>query len=648
MRKYLVVAFKQGEPDRHVVVSGDECIIGRVPESDLLLPDPTISRRHAVVRISDKGAFVQDLDSVNGVFVNGEQVRLAAVREGDFVTMGAYTLVVRALTERDDEAPPKGKTVCIANEVARKFHEESLEKHVPKHFLALYKAALLLGERLGTDELLQKVLALAVEALSARRGIIVLDTDDGGGRRIAASVCLNPEYARLVVNMMMVDYVLRTGAALLTEDAAGDPRFRPFDVSTRYPGGPAMCVCFRGAARPLGVIFLDKEPDTGVFSKQDLEFLSTLGHLVGVSLDNRLLDRRMAKQDRLAALGQAVAEISHDVRNVLSGLKMSIDLTERACKEGDWKKSVTACNLLKSASDRVEAYLGDLLAFVKRTDLKCEPTYVNGLVQNVLELLGPLAMERNVTVTFPGGGFEPANVDGAQLHLVLLNIIKNGIEACGEEGGGVSISVSRRSDTLMIQVTDTGEGIRAEDIPRLSEPFFTGRKKGGTGLGLALSFRIVEQHGGHISVTSAEGKGSTFRIVIPRVFGAKGAASLQETRGGLVEDAFKKCPRCNAVWRTQEAFLADPSLELAGYQVHFEELTLGLFLFNHACGTTLAVPAGDFRHFYDGTIFAERLTGTETCPRYCLHETELRRCPAKCECAYVREVLQIVHNWPKR
>jgi hypothetical protein len=94
-------------------------------------------------------------------------------------------------------------------------------------------------------------------------------------------------------------------------------------------------------------------------------------------------------------------------------------------------------------------------------------------------------------------------------------------------------------------------------------------------------------------------------------------------------------------------FLGDPNLTIIGYQVSFEELVEGLFLFNHSCETTLGVKAGKFQDLYPGPIFDNRLSGKADCPEYCLRRNDLRPCPAKCEFAYVREIIQIIRNWPK-
>lgn len=114
--------------------------------------------------------------------------------------------------------------------------------------------------------------------------------------------------------------------------------------------------------------------------------------------------------------------------------------------------------------------------------------------------------------------------------------------------------------------------------------------------------------------------------------------------------AFKKCPSCGYSWITREEFFSDPMVKIIGYQVKFGELELGLLLFNHNvidCGTTMAIEADDFKDLYDGPIYSKRLTDTDKCQNYCQNENNLSPCPAECECAYIREVIQIIKHWPK-
>ncbi len=110
---------------------------------------------------------------------------------------------------------------------------------------------------------------------------------------------------------------------------------------------------------------------------------------------------------------------------------------------------------------------------------------------------------------------------------------------------------------------------------------------------------------------------------------------------------FHLCPSCKFVWSTRAEFLSDPGVDLTAYQASFVDLVAGVFLFRHRCDGLLTLHAGEFTDLYHGPIFAIPLTGSEGCPGYCLRQDELRPCPARCECAYVREILRIVTNWPK-
>lgn len=118
--------------------------------------------------------------------------------------------------------------------------------------------------------------------------------------------------------------------------------------------------------------------------------------------------------------------------------------------------------------------------------------------------------------------------------------------------------------------------------------------------------------------------------------------------GMELDKHFKECTMCGKVWRERGELLSDRDVRVSGYIAHFKELELGLFLFNHeSCKSTLAVKAKRFIDLVTGPIFVERMTGREECPGYCLHKNELRPCPAKCECAHVRNVLDRVARWMK-
>jgi len=110
-------------------------------------------------------------------------------------------------------------------------------------------------------------------------------------------------------------------------------------------------------------------------------------------------------------------------------------------------------------------------------------------------------------------------------------------------------------------------------------------------------------------------------------------------------EPFKICPSCKTVWPTMEDYLSDPELNVVGYQVAFDDLLGGLFIFNHFhndCGTSMAIPVKKFVSLSELPILNKRIECPEKCPGLCMHADELGPCPVKCECTWVREVLQTI------
>lgn len=113
----------------------------------------------------------------------------------------------------------------------------------------------------------------------------------------------------------------------------------------------------------------------------------------------------------------------------------------------------------------------------------------------------------------------------------------------------------------------------------------------------------------------------------------------------ITNNPFKLCPSCFEVWQTRDLFLSEPNLALNGYKADFERLEYGLFFFTHMkadCYSTLAIEVADFMDLYQGPLYSERRTGKPDCPGYCLDKVQLQRCEARCECAFVREIMQII------
>jgi len=113
----------------------------------------------------------------------------------------------------------------------------------------------------------------------------------------------------------------------------------------------------------------------------------------------------------------------------------------------------------------------------------------------------------------------------------------------------------------------------------------------------------------------------------------------------IMDHFFKLCPCCNKLWASQIQFISDVNLEIIGYKADFEKLEYGMFFFNHKaseCNSTLTINAGQFFNLYEGPVYKERLAGTKQCSGLCINKDNLDQCNNQCECAFVREVINII------
>ena len=106
--------------------------------------------------------------------------------------------------------------------------------------------------------------------------------------------------------------------------------------------------------------------------------------------------------------------------------------------------------------------------------------------------------------------------------------------------------------------------------------------------------------------------------------------------------SFKTCQDCEKIWNSRDEFITDAKITLTGYQANFDAIEKGLFLFEHTCGATISLVVTELADLYGGQIYETSQTGSAACPGYCLHVSSLKPCPEKCECAYVREILELL------
>lgn len=223
--------------------------------------------------------------------------------------------------------------------------------------------------------------------------------------------------------------------------------------------------------------------------------------------------KRLVTQERIGALGRAAAQVAHEVKNPLAGLLLySLHLKSKATNFSESEtylvdKIIDTINHLIS---RVEQILG----FARPVNLTLRSGNVSQFVNDVLELLQPQLKTNKVDVRLSLGQ-QPAYalVDESSMRGALMNLILNAIEAM-PEGGTLNIAIDQTDETLRLEITDTGRGIGEEEAKKIFEPFYT-TKAQGLGLGMPYAKKIIDQHGGTLSLNSRPGEGTTISVELP-------------------------------------------------------------------------------------------------------------------------------------
>lgn len=248
------------------------------------------------------------------------------------------------------------------------------------------------------------------------------------------------------------------------------------------------------------------------------------------------LEARLQRRDRLAAMGEVVGRIAHEIRNPLGSIELFASLLRQDLAEQPALRQYA--EHISMAVEAMDRLLSNLLFYMRPRRPRADWHSLESLVQDALMLTSHATVRKAVAVHLQMSDALPMIwCDAAQIKQVLVNLILNGVQAMAE-GGQLTIDVTANPGTepasIRIAITDTGTGIDPSHLSRIFDPFFT-TKEEGTGLGLAIAHAIVEGHGGRIEVESVVNCGSTFTVVLPSGPGDRSAPDSPVSRNFLEE-----------------------------------------------------------------------------------------------------------------
>jgi two-component system sensor histidine kinase HydH len=298
----------------------------------------------------------------------------------------------------------------------------------------------------------------------------------------------------------------------------------------------AVVVAIRAVVRVLVGLLVVADARIGdAFSPEDVVLLEQTAAQIGVVVENSRVYSKMKEKDRLAVLGQMAAGLAHEIRNPLGAIKGAAQLL--ADPDADQtldESSREFIGIIIEEVDRLDEVVGSVLDLARENTDVVTPIDINAAVRRTLQVMGPdwadmsLCIDTELEEELPRASIAPD-----QLRQVMMNLLRNAAQAMHGTGTIVLRTRTRQrvasrwegtSDgpaQVAISVTDDGPGISRAALKNIFLPFFT-TKEEGTGLGLAICQRIVQSHGGRIEVSSREGVGTTFDVVLPAIMDALG------------------------------------------------------------------------------------------------------------------------------
>lgn len=557
-----LIVIKGADEGKQFELAGDRLTAGRDSSNKVRLCDTEASRRHAEFVLTPEGYRLIDVGSANGTFVNNQGVKDVLLQPGDQVRIGQTVLVFSA---GRTEAPPPSDLADQISLIARQDLElssavvktvgesegsrilaqpEKVSGKWLKTALAnlgvMYESIQAVSHILDLNQLLERLMELIFKSLEADRGCIMLRASHPhDNAELLNSAELEPKAVRwregvdrqekIPVSRTVMDYVLREKQGVLVSDATRDERFQAVQSIVRFGVREVICVPMKGRHETLGVLYLDTRTPAremivsgnpnGKFTADHLVLAAAIAHQAALAVEETRYHHALVQAERLAAVGQTIAALSHHIKNILQGLQIGGQVLKMGIEDMDEKALRQGWTIVEKNQGKIYELVMDMLSYSKDREPAVVETDLAAVVRDVVELLAPRAKELGVTLTTVLAADVPnCPADPEGVHRALLNILGNALEAVeGTAEARVTVTTLPEPDRkwLRIEVADNGPGIPAEKQAEIFRPFVSTKGSRGTGLGLAVSRKILREHGGDIVLRSQVGQGSTFALRLP-------------------------------------------------------------------------------------------------------------------------------------
>ncbi len=302
------------------------------------------------------------------------------------------------------------------------------------------------------------------------------------------------------------------------EDAESDPRiFRGADAASDFHTRSLLAVPMVDRDRLVGVLEVVNKVNGGAFTTFDMHVMAMFSSLAASSIVSARLIEERVRNERLAAIGQAVAGLSHYIKNIITGLSSSAELIEMGLNAGNTEMLKRSFPVFQRSTKRITNFVQDLLSFSRSSAPYREECKLGDIVGEVRETYAELFTTKRIDLTVDTSeAKDTILVDGQAIYRCLLNLLTNAVDAVPAGDGRVTLRARTHEDgSAEIDILDNGPGVPMEARNSIFDPFFSTKGSRGTGLGLAVTQKIIREHGGDLTVGDAPSGGARFHITLP-------------------------------------------------------------------------------------------------------------------------------------
>ena len=321
---------------------------------------------------------------------------------------------------------------------------------------------------------------------------------------------------------------MQRNEGVLTSNAREDQRWNPAASILQAGIREAICVPMQGRYDVVGLIYIDtstspeqvlQQKGAKKFNEEHLKLMIAIAHQAALAVEDTRYYSAMVQAERLAAVGQTIAMLSHHIKNILQGIRGGSYLIEMGLTEHDENVLRKGWDIVEKNQRKISTLVMDMLTFSKDREPELIASDLNKVVSDVLELMQSRADDLDVELTWQLDEQLPIfTFDPEGLHRAVLNIVTNAIDACDREDRGhvhVVTEYAEQASLARVIVEDNGVGISPEDQEKVFALFVSQKGGRGTGLGLPVSHKIIKEHGGRIELDSEVGRGSRFTLELP-------------------------------------------------------------------------------------------------------------------------------------